>query len=43
MAQTIPGARFVELPGNSHALVAGTPAFDRFVEEATAFIAAHGG
>ena len=43
MAQAIPGARFVELPGNSHALVAGTPAFDQFVEEASTFIAAHAG
>ena len=42
MAQVIPGARFIELPGNSHALLAGTPAFDQFLEEATAFIATHG-
>ena len=43
MARTIPGARFVELPGDSHVLVTGTPAFERFVEEATAFIGAHAG
>ena len=43
MAETIPGARFVELPGDSHVLVAGMPAFERFVEEATAFIGAHAG
>lgn len=43
MAQAIPGARLIELPGNSHALLAETPAFDRFVEEATAFIEAHAG
>jgi pimeloyl-ACP methyl ester carboxylesterase len=42
MAQVIPGARFIELPGNSHALLAGTPAFDQFLAEATAFIATHG-
>jgi pimeloyl-ACP methyl ester carboxylesterase len=41
MARLIPGASFVELPGNNHALLAGTPAFDRFFEEATKFLATH--
>jgi class 3 adenylate cyclase/pimeloyl-ACP methyl ester carboxylesterase len=41
MARLIPGARFIELPGNNHVLLAGTPAFDRFIEEATDFIATH--
>ena len=43
MAKLIPGANFVELPGNNHALLAlaGTPAFDQFLEEATNFIATH--
>jgi class 3 adenylate cyclase/pimeloyl-ACP methyl ester carboxylesterase len=42
LARLIPGANFVELPGNNHVLLEGTPAFDRFFEEATAFLAAHG-
>jgi pimeloyl-ACP methyl ester carboxylesterase len=41
IARLIPGASFIELPGNNHALLAGSPAFDRFIEEATDFIAAH--
>jgi class 3 adenylate cyclase/pimeloyl-ACP methyl ester carboxylesterase len=41
MAKIIPGARFVELPGNNHVLLEGTPAFDRFFEECSAFLAAH--
>jgi class 3 adenylate cyclase/pimeloyl-ACP methyl ester carboxylesterase len=43
MAGLIPGASFVELPGNNHALLAlaGTPAFEQFLEEATPFVAAH--
>jgi class 3 adenylate cyclase/pimeloyl-ACP methyl ester carboxylesterase len=41
IARSIPGASFIELPGNNHVLLAGTPAFDQFVEEATAFVAAH--
>ncbi len=41
MARLIPGASFVELPGNNHALLAGTPAFDQFFEEVPAFLAAH--
>jgi pimeloyl-ACP methyl ester carboxylesterase len=39
MARLIPGASFIELPGNNHAL-AGTPAF-QFLEEATSFVATH--
>ena len=43
MARLIPDANLIELPGNNHALLAlaGTPAFDRFVEEATDFVAMH--
>jgi pimeloyl-ACP methyl ester carboxylesterase len=41
MARLIQGASFIELPGNNHVLLAGTPAFDRFLEEATEFVAAH--
>ena len=43
MARLIPGASFIELPGNNHALLAlgGTPAFDQFLEEATTFLATH--
>jgi class 3 adenylate cyclase/pimeloyl-ACP methyl ester carboxylesterase len=43
MARLIPGASFIELPGNNHALLAlgGTPAFDQFLEEATSFVATH--
>jgi hypothetical protein len=43
MARLIPGASFVELPGNNHALLAlgGTLAFDQFLEEATSFVATH--
>ena len=43
IARLIQGASFIELPGNNHVLLAGTPAFDRFIEEATDFIAAHAG
>jgi class 3 adenylate cyclase/pimeloyl-ACP methyl ester carboxylesterase len=43
MARSIPGANFIELPGNNHALLAlgGTPAFDQFLEAATNFVATH--
>ena len=30
VAKLIPGAQFVELSGNNHVLLAGTPAFDEF-------------
>jgi pimeloyl-ACP methyl ester carboxylesterase len=41
IARLIQGASFIELPGNNHVLLAETPAFDRFMEEATDFVAAH--
>lgn len=41
MAKNIPGADFIELPGNNHVLLEGTPAFDRFFEGAIAFLKAH--
>ena len=41
MAKLIPGAMFVELQGNNHVLVEGTPAFDRFFEETAGFLAMH--
>jgi pimeloyl-ACP methyl ester carboxylesterase len=42
-AKLIPGASFIELPGNNHALLAlaGTPAFDQVFEEATNLLATH--
>ena len=43
IARLIQGASFIELPGNNHVLLAGTPAFDRFMEEATDFVTAHAG
>ena len=43
IARTIPGATFIELPGSNHILLEGTPAFDRFFEEATAFLSLHNG
>ena len=41
IARLIRGASFIELPGNNHVLLAGTPAFDQFIEEATDFVAMH--
>jgi class 3 adenylate cyclase/pimeloyl-ACP methyl ester carboxylesterase len=41
MARLVPGAHFVELSGNNHAIIEGTPAFDQFFEEATAFLSQH--
>lgn len=41
IARAIPGATFVELPGNNHVLLPGTPAFERFLEESRAFLARH--
>jgi class 3 adenylate cyclase/alpha-beta hydrolase superfamily lysophospholipase len=41
IARFIPGASFVELPGSNHVLLPGTPAFDQFFEEVTAFLAKH--
>ncbi|MDU9002434.1 alpha/beta fold hydrolase [Sedimentitalea todarodis] len=42
IARTIPGARFIELPGNNHVLTEGTPAFDLFFEHAIPFVHQHG-
>lgn len=39
MAALIPGARFVTLPGNNHALIDGSPALDLFLSEFSAFLA----
>jgi class 3 adenylate cyclase/pimeloyl-ACP methyl ester carboxylesterase len=41
IARFIPDASFIELPGNNHVLLAGTPAFDQFFDEATAFLSRH--
>lgn len=38
IAALIPGARFVALEGNNHALIEGTPAFDAFFNEVNAFL-----
>ena len=40
-ARLIPGAQFVELPGNNHVAIEGTPEFDMFFEEVRAFLAEH--
>jgi len=39
MARMIPGAQFIELPGNNHVVLEGTPAFDQFYEAVSAFLA----
>jgi class 3 adenylate cyclase/pimeloyl-ACP methyl ester carboxylesterase len=41
-ARLIPGAQFVELPGNDHVVLEGQPCFDMFFEEVRAFLAEHG-
>lgn len=41
IAKVVPGATFVELPGSNHVALEGTPEFDKFFEEVTAFLAAH--
>lgn len=41
MARMIPGARFVELPGNNHVAIQGEPAFDQFFDVALPFIREH--
>jgi hypothetical protein len=41
MARLIPGASFIELPGNNHALLANSPAVERFFEEVPAFLGAN--
>ena len=41
IARLVPGASFIKLLGNNHPLLAGTPAFDQFFEEAAEFLAKH--
>jgi class 3 adenylate cyclase/pimeloyl-ACP methyl ester carboxylesterase len=41
LAALIPGARFVTLPGNNHALVPGTPSYDLFIAEFHRFVGKH--
>jgi len=41
IARTIPGASFVELPGNDHVAIEGQPCFDQFFDEMRAFLAEH--
>ena len=41
-AQLIPGAQFVELPGNNHVVVEGQPSYDMFFEELRDFLSEHG-
>jgi pimeloyl-ACP methyl ester carboxylesterase len=38
LAAAIPNARFVALPGNSHAFSLGSPAADRYLEEVRLFV-----
>jgi class 3 adenylate cyclase/pimeloyl-ACP methyl ester carboxylesterase len=40
-ARLIPGAQFVELPGNNHVALEGEPCFDMFFDEVRAFLAEH--
>jgi class 3 adenylate cyclase/pimeloyl-ACP methyl ester carboxylesterase len=40
-ARLIPGASFVELPGNNHCMVGGHPGFQEFFDEAVPFIRSH--
>ncbi|GHF65779.1 alpha/beta fold hydrolase [Seohaeicola zhoushanensis] len=40
-ARTIPGARFVELPGGNHVVVEGQPCFRQFFEAVEPFIRQH--
>jgi len=41
LAALIPGARFLTLPGNNHAVMSGTPAYNNFVQEFHRFVDAH--
>ncbi len=41
LARTIPGAQFVELPGNSHVALENEPCFKMFFEAVRAFMAEH--
>jgi pimeloyl-ACP methyl ester carboxylesterase len=40
-ARLIPGAQFVELPGNNHVALEGYPGFDMFFDEVRSFMAEH--
>jgi len=40
-ARLIPGASFIELPGNNHGMVGGHPGFQEFFDEAMPFIRRH--
>ena len=42
IAKLIPGAQFVELPGNTHIPTEGNPDFDMFFDEVRAFLDEHG-
>lgn len=41
LAKLIPGATFIEFPGNEHILREGQPYFDQFFEEVNEFLAEH--
>ena len=41
IARFIDDASFIEMPGNNHVILGGTPAFDQFFEEVTVFLAKH--
>ena len=43
VAKMIPGAHFVELSGNNHVLLAGTPAFEEFFNHVSVFLSAQFG
>jgi len=42
-ARLIPGASFIELPGNNHILIGGHPGFDEFFDELRPFLREHAG
>ena len=42
-ARLIPGASFVELPGNNHCMVGGHPGFQEFFDEIRPFLLEHAG
>ena len=42
-ARLIPGASFVELPGNNHLVVGGHPGFQEFFDESMPFLREHAG
>lgn len=41
MARMIPGARFVELPGNNHVAIQGEPAYGQFLDAVLPFVREH--